>query len=105
MFRLSRVVVSGNSMAPAFNQGDWLICRSLSGAEHSLKVEAVYLVQDPNRPGVELLKRLKQTQMQNGVSRYWVEGDNPESSDSRSWGWLEKSAFTSKVILRYKKGD
>ena len=104
MFGFSTVVVSGNSMSPAYNQGDWLVVRSLSGKKHTLKIGAVYLIQDQIRPGVKLLKRLKETRMEHGITRYWVEGDSKESNDSRSWGWLEGDKFVGKVLLRYRKG-
>ena len=105
MFGLSRVVVEGNSMAPAYKQGDWLIVRRLSGKEHRLKIGKLYLISDPIRPGVKLLKRLTQTRIEHGVIRFWVEGDNPNSSDSRDWGWIDGEQFLAKVILRYKKGN
>ena len=104
MFGFSTVVVSGNSMSPAYNQGDWLVVRSLSGKKHTLKIGAVYLVQDQIRPGVKLLKRLKESRMEHGLVRYWVEGDSKESNDSRSWGWLEGDKFVGKVLLIYRKG-
>ena len=105
MFGLSRGVVEGNSMSPAYNQGDWLIVRRLSGQEHRLKIGKLYLISDPIRPGVKLLKRLTQTRIEHGVIRFWVEGDNSGSTDSRSWGWLDSSQILGKVLLRYKKGD
>jgi signal peptidase I len=105
MFAFSTVVVSGNSMAPSYHEGDWLIVRNLSGKKHKIKIGAVYLVQDPNRPGVKLLKRLKESRMEHGVIRYWVEGDNPLSEDSRSWGWLETDQFIARVVLKYRKGS
>jgi signal peptidase I len=104
MFGFSTVGVSGNSMSPAYNQGDFLLIRSFSGQPHTLSIGQVYLIQDPNREGVKLLKRLKETQIEHGVVRYWVEGDNKESNDSRSWGWLEADKFVGKVLLRYRKG-
>ena len=104
MFGFSTVGVSGNSMSPAYSQGDFLLIRSFSGQPHNLSIGQVYLIQDPNREGVKLLKRLKETQIENGVIRYWVEGDNKESNDSRSWGWLEADKFVGKVLLRYRKG-
>jgi hypothetical protein len=51
------------------------------------------------------LKRLKEVRLENGVTRYWVEGDNLASTDSRQWGWIEKDRFKAKVLLRYKKGN
>ncbi|MFM8191586.1 MAG: S26 family signal peptidase [Candidatus Nanopelagicus sp.] len=104
MFGLSKVVVAGSSMSPAFNQGDWLIVRKLSGQKHRLKIGKLYLITDPERPGVALLKRLKHTRMEHGVMRYWVEGDNPASTDSKSWGWIESEQFLGKVLFRYKRG-
>ena len=104
MFGFSTVKVSGNSMSPAYNQGDWLLVRGLSGKEHTLKIGSVYLIQDPNRPGVALLKRVKESRMEHGVLRYWVEGDLLESEDSRKWGWLERDKFLKRVMLKYRKG-
>ena len=104
MFGLTTVVVAGNSMAPAYNQGDYLLVAKLSGREHKFTVGKVYLVADPIRPGVKLLKRLKETRIEHGIIRYWVEGDSKESNDSRSWGWLEGDKFVGKVLLRYRKG-
>lgn len=105
MFGLSRVVVTGNSMSPTFNQGDWLIVRRLSGQKHRLRIGKVFLVADPVRPGVALLKRLTQSRIEHGVTRYWVEGDNPASTDSKNWGWLETEQMLGKVLIRYRKGS
>ena len=105
MFGFSTVIVSGNSMAPSYNQGDWLIVRNLSGKKHTLKIGMVYLVQDPNRPGVKLLKRLKENRLENGITRYWVEGDSPLSEDSRNWGWIDEKLFLAKVVLKYRSGS
>jgi signal peptidase I len=105
MFAFGTVAVSGNSMSPSYREGDWLIIRNLSGKKHTLKIGAVYLVQDPNRPGIKLLKRLKESRIEHEVIRYWVEGENPLSEDSRSWGWLERDQFVAKVVLKYRKGN
>lgn len=105
MFGFSTVAVSGNSMAPTYNHGDWLIVRNLSGKKHTLKIGMIYLVQDPNRPGVRLLKRLKESRTEHGITRYWVEGDSPLSEDSRNWGWLEKDIFLAKVVFKYRSGS
>ena len=105
MFGFSTVKVSGSSMSPAYNQGDWLLVRGLSGKKHTLKIGSVYLIQDPNRPGVVLLKRVKESRMEHGVIRYWVEGDNSNSEYSKKWGWLEDEQFFGKVILKYRRGS
>lgn len=105
MLGFSTVFVTGASMAPTFNHGDWLLIRSLSGQRHTLKIGQVYLIQDPNREGVQLLKRLTQSRMEHGRTRYWVEGDSKDSNDSRKWGWLDKDIFIGKVLIRYRKGN
>jgi signal peptidase I len=92
-------------MSPTYSAGDWLLIRYLSGQEHTLVSGLVYLIEDPTRPGINLLKRLKEVRLENGVTRYWVEGDNLASTDSRQWGWIKKDRFKAKVLLRYKKGD
>ena len=85
------------------SQSRYLV-RRFSGQEHRLIIGKLYLISDPIRPGVKLLKRLTQTRIEHGVARYWVEGDNPQSTDSRNWGWLESSQILGQVLLRYKKG-
>ena len=104
MFGISTAAVSGSSMSPTYNAGDWLLIRYLSGEEHNLPIGTVYLIEDPIRPGIKLLKRLKETRLEHGITRYWVEGDNSMSADSRKWGWIEKDRFIAKVLFRYKKG-
>jgi hypothetical protein len=47
---------------------------------------------------------LIKSEINQGVTKYWFEGDNPASTDSRSWGWLDLQQILGKVILRYKKG-
>jgi signal peptidase I len=103
MFRFSTVEVSGNSMQPTFNAGDWLVITLLSGQKHNLKVGKVFLIEDPKRPGVKLIKRLTQTRSEHGLTWYWVEGDNSKSTDSRDWGWLTSDNFLAQVLFRYKK--
>ncbi|MEY3890342.1 MAG: hypothetical protein RLY62_524 [Actinomycetota bacterium] len=105
MFGFSTAEVSGSSMAPTYSAGDWLVIRYLSGREHTLAIGGVYLIEDPIRPGIKLLKRLKETRMEHGNISYWVEGDNLQSADSRQWGWVEKDRFIAKVLFRYRRAN
>jgi len=101
MLGFSTVKVSGSSMAPTFMPGDWLIVKSIRKNRLPLKIDSVYLVSDPIRPGVKLLKRLKEQRVNNDVIEYWVEGDSLISEDSRKWGWLGRDQFLAKVVVKY----
>jgi type IV secretory pathway protease TraF len=37
------------------------------------------------------------------AGNYWVQGDNEESTDSRSWGWIPANEVVGVVLFRYKK--
>jgi signal peptidase I len=102
MLGFSTVKVSGSSMSPAFMPDDWLIVKSVDKNSAPLKIGSVYLVSDPVRPGVKLLKRLKEQRVNNGVIEYWVEGDSLISEDSRKWGWLGRDQFLAKVVIKYR---
>ena len=109
MRRFSTVKVSGSSMAPTFMPGDWLLVKSLGSKSHPLKINQIYLVNDPERPGIKLLKRVKDIEVNQIAGdkfehKYWVEGDHPASTDSRKWGWLDESEVISRVVIRYRKG-
>jgi nickel-type superoxide dismutase maturation protease len=102
MLGFSTVKVSGSSMLPTFMPDDWLIVKLVHKNSAQLKIGSVYLVSDPVRPGVKLLKRLKEQRVNNGVIEYWVEGDSLISEDSRKWGWLGRDQFLAKVVIRYR---
>ena len=102
MLGFSTVKVSGSSMSPTFKPGDWLIVKSRGKNSASPKINSVYLIADPSRPGVKLLKRLKELRVNNGVTQYWVEGDNPVSEDSRKWGWIDADRLLASVVVKYR---
>lgn len=94
--RLGTVAVAGDSMAPTFLAGDWLLV--MWGG--SFRDGQAVLVERENQPGVFLVKRV------HGLDdgRYWVEGDNKEeSTDSRHWGSIEGSEIVASVLVRFKK--
>jgi len=109
MLGFSTVKVSGSSMSPTFMPGDWLLVKSIGSNSHPIKINQIYLVNDPERPGVKLLKRVKDIEINQIAGdkfehKYWVEGDHPASTDSRKWGWLDESEVISRVVIRYRKG-
>jgi signal peptidase I len=110
MLGFSTVKVSGSSMSPTFMPGDWLLIKEIRSSAHPLKLLSVYLINDPERPGIKLLKRIKEVEVDEVVGKraqykYWLEGDHPSSTDSRKWGWLNQDQVIGKVLLRYRRGS
>lgn len=89
-------MVAGKSMAPTFNEGDWLVV--LWGG--AFRPGQTVLVEKESQPGVFLIKRIIRLE----AEKYWVEGDNKEAStDSRQWGVIEHSEIAATVVFRFKK--
>ena len=103
MSRFGTVKVQGSSMSPTLNDGDWLLVRWIDSFAKTTATNRllgkVVVIERENRPGIFLIKRLQKI---NG-ERFWVEGDNAESDDSRGWGWIPSNEIVGVVIVRYKK--
>lgn len=93
-WRFHRVVVSGDSMRPAFEPGDRI-----------LVVPAIWVlpghvvaVRDPRQPGRLLVKRVQS--IASGLVD--VRGDNQgASTDSRDFGPVPRSSVAGRVVYRY----
>jgi len=91
------VAVEGSSMAPTLLEGDVLIATVPAG--RMLAAGSLVVVEHPARPGYEMVKRVVRAVGPDGI---WVEGDNAwSSSDSRSFGPVERHAIRGVVRLRY----
>lgn len=88
--RWSTAEVAGSSMEPTLSAGDWLLVSPAAPI-----VGDVVVVEHPLRAGLLLVKRLKRIDS----SGYWVEGENSESDDSRSFGAVTEVRGT--VVGRY----
>ena len=99
---LFAVEVSGHSMSPTFNHGDWLLAQRRRGR---VRPGALVIAR---RPDVGLVvKRVTQLRVTQGQTQVWLEGDNPEpaaSTDSRAFGWVGDEIITGTVLLRYRRG-
>jgi phage repressor protein C with HTH and peptisase S24 domain len=95
------VELRGDSMAPTYNEGDWLLFIGLGANLESL-VGKVVLIRRTLGAGSDFLAIKRAIRIDAGS--VWVEGDNKESStDSRSWGAISSDEVIGKLLLRYRK--
>jgi signal peptidase I len=100
-----RVEISGSSMAPTLLPGDW----ALAVKPGRLRRWDVVVVEHPDRPGHELVKRIVGVPDElapNGAileaDEWWVEGDSPaESTDSRHFGPVRTEQIKATVRMIY----
>jgi nickel-type superoxide dismutase maturation protease len=103
MSRFGTVKVAGGSMAPTYKDGAWLLVRWFAKSPEknfsSRLIGKILVVEKRERPGIFLVKRLKKIVDQ----KFWVEGDNESSTDSRQWGWIYSDELVGQVIFAIKK--
>jgi nickel-type superoxide dismutase maturation protease len=97
--KFGTVRVEGASMSPTYNDGDWLYVIWRQGAPNRAPLGSVAVIEREERPGIFLVKRVQKFHAGN----YWVEGDNSESTDSRTWGWIAPSEIVGRVLFRYRR--
>jgi signal peptidase I len=100
----ARVAIEGISMAPTLLPGDWCLVVK----PERFRRDDVVVVEHPQRPGYEIVKRL--VGVPGGVvggrelseEEYWVEGDFAHRSiDSRDFGPVSLDQLKAKVVLVY----
>jgi len=101
---ISRYIVEGPSMEPAYHPGDRLIVNRLAYVRHAPAYGDVVVLRDPDDDARLLIKRIAASPDGgvSGPSRVWVLGDNAdESRDSRSFGSVDRRSIVGKAWLRY----
>ncbi len=100
-------IVSGSSMVPTFENGDYLIIDELSYKLSEPKRGDVIVFRYPKNPSQFFIKRIEGMPGEtiNGVvlssGEYYVLGDNrPNSSDSRVWGPVKSELIVGKTLVR-----
>ena len=101
MGKFGTVKVVGDSMAPTYRDGNWLLVLWMQDPPNRAPLGSIAVIEREERPGIFLIKRIQKEH----AGKYWVEGDNSESSDSRTWGWIEPSEIVGRVLFCYWKGN
>jgi nickel-type superoxide dismutase maturation protease len=104
-WRPFRVEISGPSMSPVLEPGDF----ALAVRPGRLRRGDVVVIGHPRKPGLEMVKRiagLPRELVPDGrilePGQWWVEGDNPDqSTDSRHFGPVTRGLIKAKVRLVY----
>ena len=89
-------------MRPTLEPGDW----ALATAAGRVRAGDVVVIDHPERPGLEMVKRVERSSGQRApdgtllVDEVWVEGDDPASStDSRTFGAVPIGLVRGRVRL------
>ena len=101
---LSRYIVDGTSMEPAFRSGDRVLVNRLAYRRRNPRAGEVVVLRDPERLGHVLLKRIATDPdgTDPNPSHIYVRGDNTaESRDSRAFGTVPRSEIIGKAWLKY----
>jgi nickel-type superoxide dismutase maturation protease len=85
-------------MLPTLAPGDWLIADRHAYQWHGPRSGDIVLAADPRRPDRVLVKRVTSVDSYGGV---FIEGDNPEATDSRHFGPIGRQAIHARVRWRY----
>jgi signal peptidase I len=102
IFGFEIVRVSGNSMLPAYADGDRILIKYRSSDLQPVHVGEVVMIE---REGELMIKRITRYEIgsHTGVGMITVEGDNKEESiDSRHWGAIPSRFVKAKVLFRLK---
>jgi signal peptidase I len=135
MAKRATVLVEGNSMSPTYNAGDWLMARwadySLASSAtakllhrlhigNTVAVGDAVVIERAEQPGIYYIKRIdavkvaadlsksKSNQSGNALEKdelVFLRSDNPEGTDSRTWGWLPIESIKARVEFRVKRSQ
>ena len=99
--------MSGDSMCPALQDGDWWVVRWLptsgdrSPQAPGFGVGDVVVARRPDRPELLIVKRV----VEQVAGGWWLAGDNPDySDDSRTFGPVSTEAVLGRLVRRYRRG-
>jgi nickel-type superoxide dismutase maturation protease len=99
-WRPFRVEVTGASMRPTLEPGDWAL--GVGPGRRGLRRGDVVVFDHPERPGFEVVKRLRWTDDDptSTGNVLWVMGDDPAgSTDSRQFGPVSEAQVRGRLVL------
>jgi len=101
---ISYFVVKGQSMEPLCKEGDFVLIDKLSYLMFRPRVGDMVVLTHPQEQGRLILKYITQEKLGENGALYWVEGLNKGgSSDSRSFGWIQRDLILGKALVVQKK--
>ena len=101
--KFGTVRVSGHSMAPTFNDGDWLLV--WYSPRMRIHVGQLIVLRRHLNSGAEVPSLFIKRVAAISGAFVTVHGDNKDAStDSRQWGDVAREEIIGKVIGRYHKG-
>lgn len=101
---ITRYIVDGPSMEPAYRAGDRLLVNRLAYRTQAPQPGDAVVLRDPELPSRLLLKRIAATPptAHDRPPRYFVIGDNAGASrDSRHFGPIARDAIIGKAWRKY----
>jgi signal peptidase I len=99
---ISRYIVDGTSMEPAYSPGDRVLVNRLAYWRSSPRIGDVVVVRDPQQPERWLLKRVAPPPAQLPADEVWLLGDNAKGSrDSRQFGAIPRALIVGRASRKY----
>jgi nickel-type superoxide dismutase maturation protease len=97
MFKFTKI--TGSSLTPEYNEGDYLVTTSISFVLRSLEPGDIVVFKHPVYG--TMVKQIQQMDPQ--VGELFVVGTHPESTDSRHFGPIPQSWLIGKVLWHIPK--
>ena len=96
-------------MEPTYKSGDWLMAKwggcSIDPRPKlfatRVKVGDVVVIERDQQPGILYVKRISEINLDE--RKIYLLSDNPEGTDSRTWGWLPAHTISAKVTGRIRR--
>ncbi len=90
-------------MLPLLEPGEEVLVYPGAYRQRSPQVGDLVIVQHPQRPTLQMVKRVGEILPTPTGDEFWVYGDNPaESTDSRQFGPVARSHLLGRVTCRFR---